>query len=100
MKEKALLPENQNSSTGGLSCPKVESIRQQYLKVSATESSDEAGLKLCKKLVWILNTKFHLYFKRLDIAEAIDLWILLTQGKNALKEYRNESRRSPWPKRP
>lgn len=95
-KEKALSQENQNSLTVGLSCSKVESIRQQYLKVSATENSDEVGLKLCKKLVWILNTKFHLYFKRLDVAEAKELWILLTLGKDVLKGHRREMSRPPY----
>ena len=86
-KEKALSQENQKSLTDGLTSTKVIDFREQFLKEKSSKTSSDPGLILCNSIhyfIWILiggNNMKH--------RQARELWILHTQGKEAIRKHRS-----------
>ena len=90
MKEKVLKQENQISSKDGLTCTKVESTRQQYLSPKSSKSSEDPGLVLCRKLVFLTWTLLDCPMR--PHKDSAELWIRHTHGAKTLKEHRDVPR--------
>lgn len=88
MKERVLSQENQRYSKDGLSSTKLESIRQRYLNVSSSVSLKDPGLVMCNelmKMIWWIFDDIPMNPHKIGP----ELWILLTQGPEVLKQHRN-----------
>ena len=85
MKEKALSQENQIYSKDGLISTKVVDFRQQFLENKSSKISDDLGLKECRQLVYLIWDLTECKWKH---SAHRALWILHTQGKEALRKHR------------
>ena len=89
MKEKALSQENQKSSKDGTISTKVESTRQRFINPWSRRSSEDPGVEICRRLCFMLINLGIMEYSVYPYTYR-ELWILLTQDSETLKEHRKE----------